>query len=75
MMPEDSRRFIKMSIWVERFWLLALIAGMTFSAYQIRSNGWEQERATLVIPAIAGIWWFFRRSFRKRLERTKALND
>ena len=75
MIPEDSRRFTKMSIWVERFWLLALLAGIAFSGYQISSKGWENERTTLLLPAIAGIWWFFRRSFRKRLERSQVHHD
>jgi hypothetical protein len=75
MNPEDSHKFIRLSIWVERFWLLAFAVGTAYSGYHLYTGGWEQERTTLVLPAIAGVWWYFRRSFRKRLARTQTSQD
>lgn len=75
MSPEDSRRFIRLSIWVERFWLVAFLAGVVFSGYRIAEGGWTQEKTSLVLPAIAGIWWYFRRSFRRRLARSQSQLD
>lgn len=69
--PEDSQKFIRLSIWVERFWLIAFAAGIIFSGYRLSQGGWSQEKTTLALPAIAGVWWYFRRSFRRRLARSQ----
>ena len=65
MNPDQIVRINKMA---ERFWLLIILACCAATAYFIWRDGWDQQKQTLVLPALAASWYAFRRFFRKRLE-------
>jgi len=66
MNPDQIVRVNKMA---ERFWLLIILACCVATAYFIWRDGWDQQKQTLVLPALAASWYGFRRFFRKRFER------
>jgi hypothetical protein len=65
----DHSALIRASKRAEWFWLAAIAIACLVTAEAIYSEGWEQKKTMLLIPAIAGVWYGFRRSFRKRMER------
>lgn len=65
----DSDRIVKVNKAAEKFWLVAVIAAAVMAIHAIVTEGWDEGKQMLVIPAIAGLWYGFRRSFRKRMER------
>ena len=69
MEPTDHSALIRASKRAEWFWLAAIAVACIVAAEAIYSEGWEQKKTMLLIPAIASVWYGFRRSFRKRLER------
>jgi len=65
----DSERVAKVNKAAERFWLLATLAAAAAAVYAIIQDGWEEGKSMLIICGLAALWYGFRRSFRKRLER------
>ena len=53
----------------EKFWLVAAIAAILVTCYFIYSEGWGKNKFMPLIPALTALWYFVRRTFRKRLER------
>ncbi len=49
---------------------IAVSAGL--AAYAIATEGWEAQGEMVLIPALAGLWYAFRRTFRKRMERPRS---
>lgn len=66
---QEKERVLKVTRAAEKFWLLAFIVITLATVWMIYSDGWESNKATPVIPLLAGIWYVIRRIFRKRLER------
>lgn len=54
---------------VIHFWLAVTIASLIYALVMINNQGWDAASQNLVIPAIAFMWYMFRRSMQKRLER------
>ena len=69
-MEED--RFIRVSKTAERFWLVAIAVSAGLAAYAIETEGWDAQGEMVLIPALAGVWYAFRRTFRKRMERNRS---
>lgn len=68
----EIKRAIQVSKAAEKFWILIIVAAIVVTVWQISEYGWEQQKQTLVLPAIAILWYFFRRYFRKKLERSES---
>ncbi len=65
----DINRAIQVSKAAEKFWILIVAATIGVTIWYIVQYGWEHQKQTLVLPAIAIAWYAFRRFFRKKLER------
>ncbi len=51
-----------------RFWFTFAVASFIYACYMVWKNGWQEGSNNFVIPAIALIWWGFRKFMTKRLE-------
>lgn len=72
----DQAQLNRVNRIAERFWVGIIVCCVAASGYFIWRDGWAAQKQSLVLPAIAGGWYAFRRFFRQRLERgTKARND
>lgn len=58
----------------EKFWLGIAVTAVIASAYFIWKGG-VAEKKYLVLPAIAVVWYLFRRMFRRRLEKQIAKHN
>jgi hypothetical protein len=67
--PAESSALIRASKRAEWFWLAAIAVAAIATAKALYADGWEERKSMLLIPAIASVWYAFRRSFRKRLEK------
>lgn len=67
--PADSKALIRASKRAEWFWLAAIAVASVAAAHAVYTEGWETRKSMLLIPVIAGVWYGFRRHFRKRLEK------
>jgi hypothetical protein len=59
----------KLNRGLEHFWLAAAIGTTIYAIWAVYQEGWETGRVNFFIPAIALMWYFFRRGMRKRMER------
>lgn len=58
---------------IENFWLVFTIASFIFACYSIIAfEPWRNEMNKFFIPAIAFLWWVFRRKMRLRMERNQS---
>ena len=64
----DPQQIIRINKTAERFWLLVIACCIGATTYFIWKDGWEQQKQTLVLPALAIAWYGFRLFFRKKLE-------
>lgn len=65
----NNSRLRNVSIWMERFWLLITVVSLVVVIYLIFTE--ENKKQTLqflVFPALAGLMYGFRYTFRKRME-------
>lgn len=69
MEPSVSPGQIRAHRIAERFWLAAIAVALIAALHAIYTDGWEAGRSVLIIPAVASVWYGFRRRFRKRLEK------
>jgi membrane protein implicated in regulation of membrane protease activity len=70
--PMEQDRFIRVSKAAEKFWLVAIAVSAGLAAYAIATEGWESQGEMVLIPVLAGLWYGFRRTFRKRMERKQS---
>lgn len=66
---KNNSRLRNVSIWMERFWLLITVVSMVVVIYLLFTE--ENKKQTLqflVFPALAGLMFGFRYTFRKRME-------
>ncbi|MGA1373344.1 MAG: hypothetical protein ACO3YQ_00895 [Flavobacteriales bacterium] len=68
----EQDRFIRVSKAAEKFWLVAIAVSAGLAAYAIATEGWESQGEMVLIPVLAGLWYGFRRTFRKRMERKQS---
>lgn len=71
----DHSALIRASKRAEWFWLAAIVVACIVTIQAILEDGWEERKTMVVIPVIASVWFGFRRSFRKRLEKQSGLHD
>lgn len=71
----DHSALIRASKRAEWFWLAAIVVACIVTIQAIMEDGWEEQKAMVIIPVIASVWFGFRRSFRKRLEKQRGLHD
>ena len=67
--PSDTSALIRASKRAEWFWIAAIALAIGVAVYDIATLGWEKGKTMLILPAVASVWFGFRRNFRKRLER------
>ena len=65
----DKERILNVTRAAEKFWLVATILISIVAGYIIYTEGYEENKFLPLIPALAGLWYAIRRTFRKRLER------
>lgn len=65
----------KFNKYIEQFWLVFAIISLVFAIYKAFNNGLSVSYNHFFIPAIAFMWWLFRRGMRKRLERNIGKNQ
>lgn len=72
-MNQDNKRLKTVSKIMEKFWLaLAIFTLVAVIVVFINDRGMNEENAQyLVFPALAGVMYAFRKSFRKRLEKNE----
>jgi uncharacterized membrane-anchored protein len=69
MSKDSGKRMRKVSIWMERFWLLIAIASLIAVCYMFINEGVNKGTLQLLIfPALAGLMYAFRYTFRRRFE-------
>ena len=68
--PKDPSKFSKVSLVMEKFWLVIAIVSLLVVFYFFVVKGVNGETLTyLIFPALAGAMYAFRITFRKRFER------
>jgi hypothetical protein len=68
--PKDQSKFSKVSLVMEKFWLIIAIASLFGVFYFFIVDGVNRQNlAYLIFPALAGAMYAFRVTFRKRFER------
>jgi len=68
--PKDQSKFSKVSLVMEKFWLVISIASLLGVFYFFIVDGVNRQTLTyLVFPALAGSMYAFRVTFRKRFAR------
>ncbi|HKK39990.1 MAG TPA: hypothetical protein VJ949_11275 [Cryomorphaceae bacterium] len=68
--PKDKSKFSKVSLVMEKFWLVIAIASLLGVFYFFIVDGVNRQTLTyLIFPALAGAMYAFRVTFRKRFER------
>ncbi len=68
-MNTDSQ--VRMHRLVERFWLAVVIITTSITVYWWSTDGIYEHRFAPVVPLLALLWYFVRRSLRKRIERSQ----
>ena len=71
----EPKRVLQVTRAAETFWFAASIIATIVAAVLIYSEGWEQNQFLPLIPALAWLWYFVRRGFRKRLEQDMTPNQ
>lgn len=69
MHPSDNSALIRASKRAEWFWIAAIAVAVGVAVNDIINLGWEKGKTMLIIPAVASVWFGFRRNFRRRLEK------
>ncbi len=65
----DNKRLRKISLLMERFWLILAIVSLVVVIYIFATQGIDRRTLQLLIfPVLAGVMYGFRTFFRKRLE-------
>jgi hypothetical protein len=68
--PKDPSKFSKVSLVMEKFWLVIAIASLLGVFYFFIVEGVNRQTLTyLIFPALAGAMYAFRVTFRKRFEK------
>ncbi len=66
---KNNSRLRSVSIWMERFWLLITVVSLIVVIYlMFTEENKKQTLQFLVFPALAGLMYGFRYTFRKRME-------
>lgn len=65
----------KMNKIVENLWLVLAIIAMGFAIFMLATKGWDKGATSLVFPLLCGVWYGFRRTMRKRMERNTMRNE
>ena len=65
----DPNQVLSVTRAAEKFWLFASITATLLTCYFIYDEGWEDNRFMPLIPLLTVLWYYVRRTFRKRLER------
>lgn len=71
----EPKRVLQVTRAAEKFWLAASIIATIVVIVLIYSEGWDQNQFLPVIPALAWLWYFVRRGFRKRLQQDMTSNQ
>lgn len=70
MKQNSGKRMRNVSIWMERFWLVVALGSLLVVFYLFVVDGVNRNSMQLLIfPALAGLMYGFRLTFRKRMER------
>ena len=64
----EPKKVLSVTRAAEKFWLFAAISATLITCYFIYYEGWEENKFMPLIPALTVLWYFIRRTFRKRLE-------
>ncbi|MBC8150364.1 MAG: hypothetical protein H8E97_03655 [Bacteroidetes bacterium] len=64
----EPKKVLSVTRAAEKFWLFAAISAILVTCYFMYSEGWEKNKFMPLIPALTVLWYFIRRTFRKRLE-------
>jgi hypothetical protein len=68
--PKNRSKFSKVSLVMEKFWLVIAIASLLGVFYFFVVDGVNRQTLTyLIFPALAGAMYAFRLTFRKRFEK------
>jgi len=68
--PKNKSKFSKVSLVMEKIWLVIAIASLLGVFYFFIVDGVNRQTlAYLIFPALAGAMYAFRVTFRKRFER------
>ena len=59
----------KLFRYVEIAWLVIGVIALGVALYEINTLGFDQGKVYLLLPAIAFVWFGFRRAMRTRMER------
>ena len=59
----------KLFRYVEIAWLVIGVIALGVALYEINTLGFDQGKVYLLLPAIAFVWFGFRRAMRNRMER------
>ena len=59
----------KLFRYVEIAWLVIGVIALGVAIFEINTLGFDQGKVYLLLPAIAVVWFGFRRAMRKRMER------
>lgn len=65
----EPKRVLQVTRAAEKFWLASSIIVTGVSLWIIYSEGWENNEMLPLVPALAWLWYFVRRGFRKRLQK------
>ncbi len=66
---------VKFNKFIENFWLVFAIISFLYACYMCFSIGFSVGYNNFFIPAIALMWWLFRRGMRKRMEKNMGQNQ
>ncbi len=65
----EPKRVLQVTRAAEKFWLASSIIVTGVSLWIIFNEGWENNQMLPLVPALAWLWYFVRRGFRKRLQK------
>ena len=65
----EPKRVLQVTRAAEKFWLASSTIVTGVSLWIIYSEGWENNKMLPLVPALAWLWYFVRRGFRKRLQK------
>ena len=64
----EPKKVLSVTRAAEKFWLFAAMSAILVTCYFIYTEGWEENKFMPLIPVLTVLWYFIRRTFRKRLE-------
>lgn len=65
----EPKRVLQVTRAAEKFWLASSTIVTGVSLWIIFNEGWENNQMLPLVPALAWLWYFVRRGFRKRLQK------